>query len=52
MKKVILIRYGELFLKGRNKRFFESALIDNIKNSLRDLKFGFFKMQGRYFIKY
>lgn len=51
MKKVILIRYGELFLKGRNKRFFESALIDNIKNSLRDLKFGFFKMQGRYFIK-
>jgi tRNA uracil 4-sulfurtransferase len=27
----ILLRYGELFLKGRNQRFFEKKLIENIK---------------------
>ena len=51
MKKVILIRYGELFLKGRNKRYFENVLISNIKNSLFGLEFKFYKVQGRYFIK-
>jgi len=31
MKKVILIRFGELFLKGKNKHVFEKMLLNNIK---------------------
>lgn len=35
MEKVIIIRYGEIFLKGRNKNYFESLLKKNIKNALK-----------------
>ena len=31
-KEVILIKEGELFLKGLNKKNFEAALIKNIKD--------------------
>ena len=37
MKKAILIRYGELFLKGKNKGYFEDLLIKNIKSALTGL---------------
>lgn len=30
MKKIILVKYGEISLKGRNRHFFESMLLDNI----------------------
>lgn len=51
MKKVIIIRYGEIFLKGKNRDYFESLLIKNIKHSLGDLPFNFTRTQGRYFIE-
>lgn len=51
MQKVVLIRFGELFLKGRNRGYFESVLIKNIKNSLSDIKFSFLKTQNRYYIE-
>lgn len=47
----ILIRYGELFLKGNNKGFFESTLIRNIKSSLAGLDYKFIKAQGRFFVE-
>ena len=34
MEKVILIRFGEIFLKGKNRGFFEKKLINNIKETL------------------
>ena len=34
MKKIILIRYGEIFLKGNNRRFFERLLEGNIKKAV------------------
>jgi len=34
MKKVILIRYSEIHLKGNNKHFFEKFLFNNIKQAL------------------
>jgi len=34
MKKVILIRYSEIHLKGNNKHFFEKLLFNNIKQAL------------------
>lgn len=47
----ILIRFGEIFLKGNNRNYFESLLIKNIKNSLRGLNYRFSKTQGRYYIE-
>jgi len=51
MARVIIIRYGEIFLKGKNKGYFESLLINNIKSSLSDLKFEFNRSQGRFFVE-
>ena len=36
MKKIIMIRYGELSIKGKNKRRFIRILSDNIKRALYD----------------
>jgi len=36
MVKVILIRYGELVLKGLNRGYFEDKLISNIKLAMQD----------------
>lgn len=51
MDKVIIVRYGEIFLKGKNRDYFESLLIKNIKNALNGLDFRFSRSQGRYFIE-
>ena len=37
----ILIRFGEIFLKGHNKKYFEDLLINNIKSALKPLKYTF-----------
>jgi len=37
MNKVILVRYGEIILKGLNRRVFEDKLVTNIKKSLYGL---------------
>ena len=48
--KVILLRFGELYLKGNNRNIFENTLIQNIKNSLTGETFSFSKTFGRYVI--
>ncbi len=50
-KKVVLLRYGEIFLKGKNKNIFERRLIDNIKTALTGLEFKFIRTQNRYYIE-
>ena len=47
----ILIRFGEIFLKGNNRKYFEDLLINNIKAALKPLKYTFFRSQGRYFVE-
>lgn len=37
MEKVIIIRYGEIILKGLNRKFFEDKLVKHIRNALRDI---------------
>ena len=51
MERVIIIRFGELFLKGKNRDYFESLLIKNIKTALGEYKFEFRRSQGRYFVE-
>lgn len=36
MKEVILIKIGEVVLKGLNKRSFEQQLINDIKNRIKN----------------
>lgn len=50
MDRVIIIRYGEIFLKGKNKSYFESLLINNIKQSLKCYSHEFSRSQGRYIV--
>lgn len=47
----ILIRFGEIFLKGHNRKFFEDLLIYNIKSALKPLKYTFLRSQGRYYVE-
>ena len=50
MDRVILIRYGEIHLKGKNKKFFEDKLISNIKNKLETFDYKFSYKRSRYVI--
>lgn len=51
MKKVLLLRCGEIFLKGKNKAFFENKLIENIKKALEGLEYTFIRTQNRYYVE-
>lgn len=50
MDNVIILRFGEVFLKGGNRYYFESVLTENIKRALSGFNFRFIKMQNRYLI--
>ena len=52
MNSLLLIRYGEIALKGKNRPFFEKYLLRNIKKSLEGLEpFQVSFQRGRYFVK-
>ena len=48
---VILIRFGELYLKGKNKDYFENMLKNHITDKLRDIDCNVFFGRGRYVVK-
>lgn len=51
MKHVILVRYGELALKGLNKNYFIDTLVKNIRNVLKHLESPRVqKIQGRIIV--
>ena len=37
MKEIILAKYGEIILKGGNRPRFEQILMNNIRNSLKNV---------------
>ncbi len=51
MKRVIIIRYAELFLKGKNRGFFEGKFESNLQKSLKGISYKFVKQSGRYLIE-
>ncbi len=51
MKKVIIIKYGELSTKGGNLNFFLKKLKNNIENQLKGLEFKINYDHGRMFIE-
>ena len=51
MEKVIIIRYSEIYLKGKNRGFFEHALENNVHRALSGMEYEFVKQSGRYFVR-
>ena len=50
MENVLLVRYGEIHLKGLNRPFFERKLVEGIKHALSDLGATVRMEQGRIFV--
>jgi thiamine biosynthesis protein ThiI len=50
MKKVIIIRYAELFLKGKNRGYFEQIFARNIERALQGIPHVLLKNTGRYLV--
>lgn len=50
MKNVVLIKFGEIYLKGKNRNFFESLLLKNIKKSLEGISAKVIKSRMRYIV--
>jgi thiamine biosynthesis protein ThiI len=51
MEKVIIIRYSEIHLKGKNRGYFEKAFVANIEKSLRGIAHEVAHLSGRYLIE-
>ena len=51
MKKVIIIRYSEIYLKGKNRGFFERAFENNLNCALRSFEHEIIKQSGRYIVR-
>lgn len=51
MEKVIIIRYAEIHLKGKNRGWFERVFAVNIEKSLKGLKHEIRRHSGRYLIE-
>lgn len=51
MEKVLIIRYGEINLKGLNKPYFENTLLRNIRTAVKHIgKMNIYKAHGRTYI--
>lgn len=48
---VILLRFGELYLKGKNQSYFENTLKDNIRAKLDGIDCKLYFGRGRYVVK-
>jgi len=51
MEKVIIIRYSEIFLKGKNRGYFENAFAENIERAISPFKHELKRPSGRYLIE-
>ena len=50
MKRVIILRYAELYLKGKNRGWFENALVNNVQRALAGVEHKFTRQIGRFII--
>lgn len=51
MEKVVIIRYAEIHLKGKNRGWFERAFAVNIEKSLKGLQHELHRLSGRYLVE-
>ncbi|MGN1227321.1 MAG: tRNA uracil 4-sulfurtransferase ThiI [Christensenellales bacterium] len=50
MEKVILLRYGEIYLKGKNRKFFEDVLLKNAYEKIKEFNVNIEKIAGRFVV--
>lgn len=50
MKEVIILRYGEIHLKGKNRNMFENMLVSNIREKLHGFSHKLKTHRGRYVV--
>ena len=50
MRELLLVRYGEIFLKGLNRPFFMRALVKNVRESVKDMGADVWLHDGRIFV--
>ncbi len=51
MKKVIIIRYSEIWLKGKNRGYFERAFETNLRRAIKLYNCELIKQSGRYLVQ-
>lgn len=51
MKKIIIVRYCEIHLKGKNRGFFERLLQENVQKALADIPHSMRILNARYLIE-
>lgn len=51
MKKIIIVRYCEIHLKGKNRGFFERLLQENVQKALSDIPHSMRILNARYLIE-
>lgn len=51
MEKVIILRFSEIHLKGKNKSYFLRLLYDNVKTAIKDFNCRLEKIQNRLIIR-
>ncbi len=50
MEKVIIIRYAEIHLKGKNRGYFERVFCVNLERAMKGLKHELHRTSGRYLV--
>ena len=50
MREVLLVRYGEVFLKGQNRPFFLKKLVDHVKFAVKDVQGRVWLSDGRIYV--
>ncbi len=50
MEKVIIIRYAEIHLKGKNRGYFERVFANNLERALKGIRHELHRTSGRYLV--
>ena len=51
MEKIVIIRYAEIHLKGKNRGYFERVFSVNLERALRGLRHELRRTSGRYLVE-
>ena len=50
MEKVIIVRYAEIHLKGKNRGYFERVFCVNLEKALKGIRHELRRTSGRYLV--
>ena len=50
MREILLVRFGEVFLKGQNRPFFMKKLMNHIRDAVRPVEGRVWMSEGRFYV--